>query len=428
MIVTISPSKVSGKINAPASKSSMQRACAAALLTPGTTILDHFGNSNDEKAAIEVIRKLGADIQLKGNKMVVNSSDHIFHSPDSKKNILVDCGESGLSTRMFGPIAALYNHDVTLNGHGSILKRPMNFFDKYLPQLGVEVFSNSGKLPVTFRGPLHPKNIKVDGALSSQFLTGLLFAFAKSATRPQTIRVQNLQSKPYIDLTLSVLEHFYFEVKHRNYESFEILPRKTLPPHSIRYRVEGDWSNAAFLLVAGAVAGKVVISGLDLKSAQGDKQVLDALYACGAEVKLNEKSISVSPGDLQSFEFDATDCPDLFPPLVALATHCKGTTTLWGVNRLLHKESNRAITLRDEFRKLNAVVDFSGDKMTIEGKDLKGAKVSSHNDHRIAMACAIAGLTAKGNTVIHDAEAVNKSYPGFFDDLKKLQVNLRIQK
>lgn len=428
MVVTISPSKASGELQAPPSKSSMQRACAAALLTPGTTVIDHFGNSNDEIAAIEIIRKLGAEIELKGDKMVVSSSDHIFRSPDRKKNLLIDCGESGLSTRMFGPIAGLYHHDITFTGKGSILKRPMDFFDKVLPQLGVEVQSNSGKLPITFHGPMHPKNLEVDGSLSSQFLTGLLFAFAKAATHPMTIKVQNLKSRPYIDLTLAVLDHFLFSVKNRDYESFEILPRKPLPPHTLRYRVEGDWSNAAFLLVAGATAGEVIVTGLDLQSAQGDKRILDALYACGANVKIEGSNITICPGDLHSFEFDATHCPDLFPPLVALATRCKGTTTLLGVHRLLHKESNRAITLRDEFKKMKAEVNFSGDKMTIEGRDLKGTKVSSHNDHRIAMACTVAGLKASGNTIIEDAEAVNKSYPGFYDDLKKLKVNLQIQK
>ncbi|HET7116765.1 MAG TPA: 3-phosphoshikimate 1-carboxyvinyltransferase, partial [Hanamia sp.] len=301
-------------------------------------------------------------------------------------------------------------------------KRPMNFFDEILPLLDVEVNSNDGKLPVTLRGPLHPKNITVDGSLSSQFLTGLLFAFAKSCTVPVSITVRDLSSRPYIDLTISVLKDFGVRIDNRNYEVFTIHPRKPLPAHSIKYTVEGDWSSASFLLVAGAIAGEVTLKGADLNSAQGDKNIMEALYDCGAEVNIHQNDITIKKNNLKAFEFDATHCPDLFPPLVALAGYCEGSTTIKGVNRLLHKESNRAIALRDEFRKMNVEVELNGDFMTIYGgKELKGAKVSSHNDHRIAMATAVAALSAKGNTIIHDAEAVNKSYPGFYKDLKSLK-------
>lgn len=421
MTIRISPSQIQGAIEAPPSKSSMQRACAAALLTPGTTVIDHFGRSSDEKAAIDIIGRLGATIHMKGNEMVVESSDYIFTSPFPDKNLMVDICESGLSMRMFTPIAGLYNHDITFTGRGSILNRPMDFFDEVLPTLGVEVYSNQGKLPITIHGPMQPKNITVSGALSSQFLTGMLFAFAKLAKQALVIKVNNLQSTPYIDLTLSVLAHFGFNVQHRNYEYFEILPRHPLPPHSIRYRVEGDWSNGAFLLVAGAVAGSIRVTGLDVHSSQGDKQILDALYACAAEVNLDGNNISVNGNELKSFDFDATHCPDLFPPLVALASYCKGTTVIKGVTRLLHKESNRAKSLKEEFEKLGVNVEYSGDIMKVHGGQmLKGAKVSSHNDHRIAMACAVAALKADGNTEIDHAEAVNKSYPGFYEDIGKM--------
>ena len=422
MIITITPSPVSGKIKVPPSKSSMQRACAAALITPGTTVIDNFGNSNDEKAAVNIITKLGAVINTVSNKMAITSNDYIFKSQFPEKNVIVNVGESGLSMRMFAPIAGLFNYDITFTGEGSILKRPMNFFDEILPLLDVEVNSNGGKLPVTLRGPLHPKNITVDGSLSSQFLTGLLFAFAKACTAPVSITVKDLSSRPYIDLTIAVLKEFGFRIDNHNYEVFTIHPRKPLPAHSIKYTVEGDWSNAAFLLVAGAVAGEITLKGADLNSSQGDKNIIEALYDCGAEVNIHDKEITIKKGKLKAFDFDATHCPDLFPPLVALAGYCKGATTIKGVNRLLHKESNRAIALRDEFRKMNVDVELNGDLMTINGgKEVKGAKVSSQNDHRIAMATAVAGLSAKGNTAIHDAEAINKSYPDFYKDLKSIK-------
>lgn len=422
MDITITPSSVSGKIKVPPSKSSMQRACAAALITAGTTIIDNFGNSNDEKAALDIIAKLGATINKVSNRLAITSHDFIFRSQFPGKNVILNVGESGLSMRMFAPIAGLFNYDIIFTGEGSILKRPMNFFDEILPLLDVEVNSNDGKLPVTLRGPLHPKNITVDGSLSSQFLTGLLFAFAKACTHPVTITVKDLSSRPYIDLTISVLNSFGFKIENKNYEVFTIFPREPLQAHSIKYTVEGDWSNTAFLLVAGAIAGQVTISGADLNSSQGDKNIIEALYDCGAEVTIDKKEIIVSKNKLKAFEFDATHCPDLFPPLVALASYCKGTTTIKGVNRLLHKESNRAIALRDEFKKMNVEIELNGDLMSIKGSnEVKGATVSSHNDHRIAMATAVAALAAKGNTVIHGSEAVKKSYPDFYTDLKSIK-------
>lgn len=400
----------------------MQRACAAALITPGTTIIDNFGNSNDEKAALDIIAKLGATINKLSNELAITSNDFIFRSQFPEKNVIVNVGESGLSMRMFAPIAGLFNFDIIFTGEGSILKRPMNFFDEILPLLDVEVHSNEGKLPVTLRGPLHPKNITVDGSLSSQFLTGLLFAFAKACTTPVSITVKNLSSRPYIDLTISVLKTFGFKIENQNYEIFTIFPREPLQSHSIKYTVEGDWSNAAFLLVAGAIAGEVTLSGADLNSSQGDKNIMEALYDCGAGVTIHNKEITVKKNQLKAFQFDATHCPDLFPPLVALASYCKGTTTIKGVTRLLFKESNRAIALRDEFKKMKVEIELNGDLMQIHGgKEVKGANVSSHNDHRIAMATAVAALGAKGNMIISDAQAVKKSYPDFYKDIASIQ-------
>ena len=401
MNITITPSPVLGKMKAPPSKSSMQRACAAALITPGTTIIDNFGNSNDEKAALDIIARLGATVNRLTNELAITSNDYIFRSPIPGKNVMLNVGESGLSMRMFAPIAGLFNFDIVFTGEGSILKRPMNFFDEILPLVNVEVHSNNGKLPVTLRGPLQPKSITVDGSLSSQFLTGLLFAFAKACTAPVSITVKNLSSRPYIDLTVSVLKHFGFNIENKNYEVFTVSPRKAAPSSSVKYTVEGDWSSAAFLLVAGAIAGEVTLSGADLNSSQGDKDIMKALYDSGAEVVLKKNEIFVQKRKLTAFQFDATHCPDLFPPLVALASYCNGNTSIKGVSRLLHKESNRAIALRDEFKKMNVEIELNGDVMVIHGGGVvKGAAVSSHNDHRIAMATAVAGLSAKGITNI----------------------------
>ncbi|HTB52361.1 MAG TPA: 3-phosphoshikimate 1-carboxyvinyltransferase [Ferruginibacter sp.] len=425
MIVTVHPSNISGTIQAPTSKSSMQRACAAALLADKETIISNPGASNDDLAAKDVIQNLGATITERSNgDLLITPSNLVVTSisPSGGQGVSgsMNCGEAGLGIRMFAPIAALNKNEITINGTGSLLTRPMNFFDEIFPQLGIKIQSNGGKLPIKIQGPLQPKNITIDGSLSSQFLTGLLFAYGKSATAPVTITVNNLKSKPYIDLTLQVMKHFGYDVVNNNYESFLINP-KPLNPKPINYTVEGDWSGAAFLLVMGAVAGEITIKGLDVFSTQADKAILQALNMSKAKLSIEEKQIVVGPGKLQAFHFDATECPDLFPPLVALASYCEGTTVIEGVKRLEHKESNRGLTLQEEFGKMGVTIKLQDDLMLIEGgQGVKGATVHSHHDHRIAMACAVAGLKATGDTIIEEAEAINKSYPDFYEHLKLL--------
>ncbi|MBC7626841.1 3-phosphoshikimate 1-carboxyvinyltransferase [Ferruginibacter sp.] len=425
MIVTIQPSAISGNINAPTSKSSMQRACAAALLNNGQTTIENPGKSNDDLAALEVIKILGATIVASANNYVTISSKGI--QPAGTE---MNCGESGLGIRMFAPIAALSKSPIVINGTGSLSSRPMNFFDEIFPQLDISIQSNNGKLPIQIHGPLQPKDITIDGSLSSQFLTGLLMAYGKAATRPVTITVINLKSKPYIDLTLQVMKHFGYDVTNNNYQSFLINPVAKTVNNTIEYTVEGDWSGGAFLLVAAAIAGKITVTGLNTLSTQADKAILQALIDCGSTISIQEKQVEIgSPAvgnsALRAFHFDATDCPDLFPPLVALAAYCNGTTVIEGVNRLAHKESNRGLTLQQEFGKMGITIKLQDDLMLVEGgTGVIGAQVHSHHDHRIAMACAVAGLKASGPTIIEEAEAINKSYPEFYKHLNKLQVTL----
>ncbi len=392
----------------------MQRACAAALLHEGETVIINPGNSNDDKAAIEVIKNLGAVVEIKNEKLIVNCQG--LKPVDNK----INCGESGLGIRMFAPIAALSSSEITINGSGSLLTRPMDFFDTIFPELGVAVSSNKGKLPINIKGPLVPKDITIDGSLSSQFLTGLLFAFGKAATEPVTITVNNLKSKPYIDLTVQVMQLFNYEVENNDYASFTIKPKR-FSTNTIQYKVEGDWSGAAFLLVAGAVAGGIIIKGLDVASTQADKAILQALMMAQARLSVTDNEIIVSPNTLRPFHFDATDCPDLFPPLVALAAYCDGSSVIEGVSRLAHKESNRALTLQQEFAKMGVEIRLQDDLMIVTGGEgVKGAAVHSHHDHRIAMACSIAALKTTGETIVEEAEAINKSYPDFYEHLKML--------
>ena len=424
MIATIQPSILTGSLYAPASKSSMQRACAAALLTNGITTITNPGKSNDDLAALDVIQKLGAAVnRIDANTIqIVSTGIH----PANKE---INCGESGLGIRMFTPIAALSEQAITINGTGSLLTRPMDFFDQILPQLGVSIQSNQGKLPLHIQGPLQPSNITVDGSLSSQFLTGLLMAYGAAGAKDTTITVDNLKSKPYIDLTLQVMEHFGWKVTHENHERFHfnIAPASN-EQKKMAYTVEGDWSGAAFLLVAGAIAGGIVIKGLDVFSTQADKAVLQALIDSGCSISIQAEQIEIAPLPLKAFHFNATDCPDLFPPLVALAACCEGTTVIEGVERLAHKESNRALTLQEEFAKLGIAIDLQDNLMLIKGgTGIQTASVHSRHDHRIAMACAVAGLKANGPVEIADADAINKSYPNFYEHMQALGANIQIQ-
>jgi 3-phosphoshikimate 1-carboxyvinyltransferase len=430
MRATVYPNTLRGEQVAPASKSSMQRACAAALLHRGTTRILNPGHSNDDLAAIDVIQKLGAIVKTEdASKEKISSTSIIVHSNGVQPiGDTMNCGESGLGIRMFTPIAALSDQSITVEGIGSLLKRPMHFFDTIFPKLGIEIQSQAGYLPIQIKGPLKPANIEVDGSLSSQFLTGLLMAFAATENTNAVIEVQGLKSKPYIDLTLSVLNTFGWKVQHQDYKRFEFLAHPPLADH-IDYTVEGDWSGAAFLLVAGAIAGPIVVKGVQLNSTQADKAVMQALKDAGASLDINENAIQIGPakdkagvvGSLKAFEFDATHCPDLFPPLVALAAVCNGVTILHGVSRLAHKESDRGLTLQKEFAKLGIRIELNQDRMMVYGgTGIKGAEVFSQHDHRIAMACGVAALCADGPITITDAEAVNKSYTDFFKHLQHL--------
>lgn len=418
MQVTITPSEVKGTITAPASKSAMQRACAAALLRCGKTVLHNPGVSNDDEAALHIISQLGAVVKKKGDTVLIESSGV---KPVSD---VINCGESGLSARMFTSVAALSKTPIAVTGKGSLVKRPFSFFTEVLPQLGVECKSNDGLLPLHIQGPLQPKDIEIDGSLSSQFLTGLLFAFSAANASDVTITVRNLNSKPYIDLTLQVMRDFGLPLPvNKAYESFYFPSTSNHQPTTqpFNYSVEGDWSGGAFLLVAGAIAGDIEVKGLNVFSTQADKAILQALMQSGANISIEESRIHVRKSKLSTFHFNATDCPDLFPPLVALAAYCDGTSVIEGIHRLTHKESNRALTLQEEFSKMGVEITFQDDLMLVKGGGkIEGADVHSRHDHRIAMACAVAALGAEGDVQIDEAEAVNKSYPQFWEHMSKL--------
>jgi 3-phosphoshikimate 1-carboxyvinyltransferase len=403
----------------------MQRACAAALLFQRETRLLLPGNSADDQAALNIIQALGALVtKLEDGTLLIQSEGLDLTEPTN-----IHCGESGLSIRMFTPIAALADVPVTITGEGSLLSRPMDFFDEILPTLKVAVNSNHGKLPLKVCGPLQPVNLEVDGSLSSQFLTGLLMSFAAANASEAVIKVNQLVSRPYIDLTLQIMQAFGAAVPvHHEYQDFYFQKRdRTFSQEPFEFMIEGDWSGASFLLVAGVIAGPITIEGLLLQSVQADRKILEVLNIANVQYATHENSITVFPSSLAAFEFDASDCPDLFPPVVALAAFAQGISRIKGLSRLKYKESDRGVTLREEFAKMSVTIYEEGDFLCVKGgSTLTGATVSSRGDHRIAMALAIASLRAKGSTLIQHAEAINKSYPDFFSDLTKLGASVSL--
>lgn len=265
MKVTISPSTIAGNIQAPASKSSMQRACAAAILHQGRTVITNPGTSNDDQAALQMISDLGATVSQNADGSISVTSTGIHPTVST-----VNCGESGLGIRMFAPIIALSSQQTIINGTGSLLKRPMDFFDQIFPLLGVSIDSQNGYLPMVIQGPLQPATVEVDGSLSSQFLTGLLMAFSAAGAGDVAILVNNLKSRPYIDLSLKVMQAFGMKLPiNQSYETFYFDSSiHNAETKDVTYRVEGDWSGGAFLLVAGSLAGNIEVEGLDVDSVQ----------------------------------------------------------------------------------------------------------------------------------------------------------------
>ncbi len=406
----VKPSKINGQVDAPASKSMVQRALTAALLAEEPSTILNVTYSSDAQAALRVIQALGARVTIRDKDVYIEGG----MNPTGEA---LNCGESGLSMRMFSAVAALWHRELTLTGEGSLLTRPVSMIEKPLKELGVAVTTTNGCPPLTVEGPLRGGEAEVDGSVSSQFLTGLLIALP-AAPQDSCLKVKNLKSTPYIDMTLTLLKTCGIRVENSDYQVFRMKGKQRYRPGE--YRVEGDWSGASFLLVAGALGGSIRVTGLDTSSPQADRRIIDALKAAGAGVTLGGSSVEIKKKALTAFDFDAADCPDLFPPLVALACNCTGTTAIKGVERLKYKESSRAAVLQKEFSALGARIRLDGDMMKIEGTKLAGGTVDSHNDHRIAMAGALAAINAEGEITIAGSECVAKSYPGFFEDFSSI--------
>ena len=412
MIQTVTPFSYRGLLQVPYSKSYLQRAIAIALLTKKNAIIKGFTPGNDALAARSIAEELGAQTRLNGDTL------YIENTTKEVKKVSIHCGESGLSTRMFSPIAASLYEQTTVNGEGSILVRPMDMVIDALEKLGCKVTSNHGKLPLDIKGKLQSGTLEIDGSESSQLLTGLLIALS-FLPEESTIKVSHLKSIPYVQMTLDILKSFGVTITHKNFQTFHIPAYESSSENEL-YLVEGDWSGASFHIVGGALSGEISLLGLNPNSAQADSAILKAVQLAGAQVSWDASILKVAEGDKKAFEFDATHCPDLFPPLAALAACCEGTSVFKGVSRLASKESNRGLTIQSEMQKLGIAVELDRDIMRVTGGKVKAGTIDSNNDHRIAMMGAILATQSDGAISIINPEAVNKSYPAFFEDISDI--------
>ena len=402
-------STINWQVEVPASKSMAQRAIVAALLTGGVCTLRNLTLCDDTLGALNVVRQCGVEVEQVGREYRLNAVRVAWPS-------VWHCGESGLLARVLLPVAALADRWVHLEGAGSLLSRPVGMLEEPLRALGVSVSTRGGCLPAEVRGPMQGGEIFLDGRISSQALTGLLLALPL-VQRDSVVHVEGLVSTPYVEMTLDLLARLGIRVEHEDYRRFFIPGRQAYAPFVLC--VEGDWSAASCVLVAGALAGEVQVTGLALDTRQADVALLEVLRVAGVDFRVEQTGegciVTTRRGDYRGFEFDATDCPDLFPALVALAAGAQGVSRLRGVHRLVHKESNRAAALQMEFEKLGIAVTCEEDEMIVRGGVVRGGVVDAHGDHRVAMALAVTALRANAPVCIRGAESVAKSYPAFWE-------------
>lgn len=406
----------------------MQRLIAGALLADGVSEIHNISQSDDCTSALLLCSQLGGEIEVGENAVRIKGTAGKI-SPRAKE---LTPGESGLAARLFTPIAALTASELTMIAEKSLQGRPMSQYESVFSSLGGSIHTTDGSFPLAINGPLQGGTFKLDGKLSSQFLTGLLTALP-SAPSDSSIEVVDLASKPYIELTLEVLADFGIEINASDGLShFAFRGNQSFAP--IQTVVDGDWSGAAALAVAGMLCAEssLQISGLDNQYTQADEAIRGALLFAGGALSGTEDGIQVARRPVRPFRLDLTESPDLFPVMAALAAHGKKPSTLVGIHRLVHKESNRAKAIQTEWAKLGIQVelDDASDSMIVKPRPANSRPTSAldaHGDHRLVMAQTILGMAGNHAIAITGIDCVAKSYPEFFDDLETLGAQLLLK-
>ncbi|MCL2476647.1 3-phosphoshikimate 1-carboxyvinyltransferase [Candidatus Bathycorpusculum sp.] len=418
--------KLQGEVFAPSSKSYTQRMVIAASLSAGHSEIRYPLLAQDTEATLRAVSAFGAKVQLDEKFCWVIEGTESLRAPREP----IDCGESGATLRFMIPIAALARGDSILLFRGSLKRRPVEPLLLALETLGVKTRVGSyGGVDAVFvqgndGGGIAGGETAIAGDISSQFISGLMFACPWAGSDTKIKLTSPLESRDYVEMTRAVLANHGVTV--------ELAENSILVPGGQSYkatdeRVPGDFSSAAFLLAASAIThAQIRVKNLDYFGAQGDRAILEVLKEMGVESKIDSGSVAIySQGDsLEPIDIDARNIPDLVPVIAALACYAKGTSNIWGAKRLRLKESDRLQAVYVELSKMGAEICLTEDGLTITGTPLHGAVIDSHNDHRIAMATSVAALGAEGQTIIQNAECIRKSYPQFFIHLTQLGADI----
>jgi len=416
MKALIHKSEVKGRVRAPSSKSYTIRGLMCAALAKGESEILHPLSSDDTEASIDVLSKVGVHIRQEEDLWRVSGGN--FHKPDTE----LFCGESAATLRFMTAICSLVPEKCQLVSGPSLAKRPIKPLIQALRQLGVNCSSQGETAPVIVEGGRLKGGVaELAGNISSQFVSALLF-IAPFAEEGVTIRLTTpLESKPFVLMTLECLKEFGIRVSQA-LNQFEISKQAYRPA---KYKVEGDWSSASYFLALGAISGGVEVENLNPESFQGDKMMLNFLRDMGALVEISKNLVAVKKSRLNAIRVDLSDCIDLLPTMAVLAAVADGISELTGIERARIKESNRVAAVKDGLERMGIKVTEERNRLMVTGSEPKGSVINSQNDHRVAMAFSILG-SAVGETTINDAECVSKTFPQFWDILKSIGGEVKI--
>ena len=410
MKVSVSKSQVHGILDAPSSKSYTIRALMCAALSPGQSYIRRALSSDDTLAAADVLQKIGTDVRQSAYGWRVSGGK--LKAPDSE----LFCRDSAATFRFMIALSALVPGTVRLVPGPGLAKRPVLPLLDSLAQLGVKCRMD-GSVVVVEGNSFTGGTVKLAGDVSSQFISALLLAAPLAQQGLHIELTTPLTSKPYLDMTIECLKKFGIRVSAAsNMANFKVARQDYRPTE---YTVEGDWSQASYLLTLGALSGEVVVTNLNAESLQGDRVVLNLLQKMGARLSVRRNSVMVQKSFLHGVTADLTDCIDLLPTLAVLAATAEGESHFRGIKGARLKESNRVDALKQELQKMGVRVREEENLLSIMGGRLRGAVIDSHADHRMAMAFGVLG-TFVGDTTILGAESVEKTYPEFWKALTSL--------
>ncbi len=420
MNVIITPNKLSGDVIIPPSKSLSHRAIIAASLAEGESVISNVLLSKDILATIDSMRACGATIDIDNDKLYIKGSKAF------RKCNIIDANESGSTIRFMIPIALVCGDKITFTGKNNLVNRPLDPFLEIFDRDNIKYNKNDKYLPLEVEGALKPGYYPIRGDISSQFITGLLYALPLLDGDSVIEITTNLESKGYIDLTLDILSKFGIEIINEDYHKFYIKGNQKYMPND--YEIEGDFSQSAFFLVADMLGAHINLKAMNLSSFQGDKKILDDIKVFGGNVEVNTNYINCIANSINGATIDFSQSPDLGPALTVLASLAKGESNFINASRLRIKECDRITCMKEELNKLGANIKELPDGMIINGVvRLKGNIVDSHNDHRVAMALAMASLKCDGEIKILNAQCVSKSFPHFWEVFEALGGKIRYE-